>query len=126
VRNGNLTIYDWVDDQYELLKAADVVICRAGHGMMMKAMTLGKPMMLIPIPDHTEQYGNARRACKLGLAELVPQKEVTTERLLDATRILLKTKTAKTQEFRRTTAGTDAVKAATRYVMDLAAKSRFS
>jgi UDP-N-acetylglucosamine:LPS N-acetylglucosamine transferase len=55
----------------------------------MKAIMLGKPMILIPIPDHTEQYGNAMRASKLGLAEVVAQREVTTKRLLDATKRLL-------------------------------------
>jgi UDP:flavonoid glycosyltransferase YjiC (YdhE family) len=55
----------------------------------MKAITLGKPMILIPIPDHTEQSGNAKRASKLGLAEIIPQRELTTERLLDATKRML-------------------------------------
>jgi UDP:flavonoid glycosyltransferase YjiC (YdhE family) len=82
VRSGNLTVYDWVEDQYDLLKACDVVISRAGHGTIMKCIVLGKPMILIPVPDHTEQNGNAARASKLGFAELVPQNEVTTERLL--------------------------------------------
>jgi UDP-N-acetylglucosamine:LPS N-acetylglucosamine transferase len=31
---------------------------------------LGKPMILIPISDHTEQSGNAKKASKLGLAEI--------------------------------------------------------
>jgi len=123
VRNGNLVVYDWVDDQYELLKAADVVICRAGHGMMMKAMTFGKPMILIPIPDHTEQYGNAKRASKLGLAELVPQREATTARLLDATRRLLNSPTNEKQGFKQATVGIDAIETAARCVMDMAARS---
>jgi UDP-N-acetylglucosamine:LPS N-acetylglucosamine transferase len=55
----------------------------------MKAIMLGKPMILIPIPDHTEQSGNAKRTSKLGLAEIIPQRELTTERLLDATKRLL-------------------------------------
>ncbi len=126
LHNSSLTIYGWVDDQYGLLKAADVVICRAGHGMITKTMTFGKPMILIPIPDHTEQYGNAKRACKLGLAELIPQKEVTTERLLNATRRLLNSPPATTERFRQMAIETDAVGTATRYVMDLAARSGFS
>ena len=89
VRDRNLTVYDWIEDQHEVLKASSVVVSRAGHGTIMKAIMLGKPMILIPIPDHTEQYGNAKRASKLGLAEIVPQREVTTERLLDATKRLL-------------------------------------
>jgi UDP:flavonoid glycosyltransferase YjiC (YdhE family) len=90
VRDRNLTVYGWIEDQYEVLEASSVVVSRAGHGTIMKSIMLGKPMILIPIPDHTEQYGNAKRASKLGLAEIVPQREVTTERLLDATRRLLK------------------------------------
>lgn len=89
VRDGNLTIYGWIEDQYDVLKASSVVVSRAGHGTIMKAIMLGKPMILIPIPDHTEQYGNAKRASELGLAEIVPQREVTTERLLDVTKRLL-------------------------------------
>jgi len=90
VRERNLTVYDWIENQYEVLEASSVVVSRAGHGTIMKTIMLGKPMILIPIPDHTEQYGNAKRASKLGLAEIVPQREVTTERLLDATKRLLK------------------------------------
>jgi len=89
IRDGNLTVYDWIENQYEVLKASDVVISRAGHGTIMKAIMLGKRMILVPIPDHTEQYGNAKRASHLGLAEIVPQREVTTERLLDAARKLI-------------------------------------
>ena len=89
VRDRNLTVYGWIEDQCEVLEASSVVVSRAGHGTIMKSIMLGKPMILIPIPDHTEQYGNAKRASKLGLAEIIPQREVTTERLLDATRRLL-------------------------------------
>jgi len=88
-RDRNLTVYGWIEDQGEVLEASSVVVSRAGHGTIMKSIMLGKPMILIPIPDHTEQSGNAKRASKLGLAEIIPQREVTTERLLDATRRLL-------------------------------------
>jgi UDP-N-acetylglucosamine--N-acetylmuramyl-(pentapeptide) pyrophosphoryl-undecaprenol N-acetylglucosamine transferase len=89
VRDHNLTVYDWIEDQHKVLEASSVVVSRAGHGTIMKAIMLGKPMILIPIPDHTEQSGNAKRASKLGLAEIIPQRELTTERLLDATKRLL-------------------------------------
>jgi len=84
-----LTVYGWVEDQYEVLEASSVVVSRAGHGTIMKAIMLGKPMILIPIPDHTEQSGNAKTASKLGLAEIIPQGELTAERLMDATKRLL-------------------------------------
>lgn len=70
--NG-LRIYDWIEDQDDVIRASDVVVCRAGHGTIMKSLAFGKPMILIPIPDHTEQYGNARRAQSLHVAEVMEQ-----------------------------------------------------
>jgi UDP:flavonoid glycosyltransferase YjiC (YdhE family) len=109
VRDRNLTVYGWIEDQYEVLEASSVVVSRAGHGTIMKSIMLRKPMILIPIPDHTEQYGNAKRASKLGLAEIVPQREVTTERLLDATKKLLDSPPAGMERLNRNTPFTEAI-----------------
>ena len=59
-----------------LLKASDVIISRAGHGIVTKSLAYGKPLILIPIPNQTEQYGNAFRAKKLGVAEVIEQREL--------------------------------------------------
>ncbi|MEM3017980.1 MAG: glycosyltransferase [Candidatus Bathyarchaeia archaeon] len=74
-RSSNITEYEWMDDetQSKVLKASDIVICRSGHGIIMKALTFGKPLLLIPTPDHTEQYGNAERAVELGAAIMLEQ-----------------------------------------------------
>ncbi|MGB9022960.1 MAG: glycosyltransferase [Candidatus Bathyarchaeia archaeon] len=120
VRDGNLTVYDWVEDQYELLEASDVVVSRAGHGTIMKAIMLGKPMILIPIPDHTEQYGNAKRASRLGLAEIVPQREITVERLLDATKRLLRSPPAGIERLNKHTPFTEAIPIAAHQIVALA------
>jgi UDP:flavonoid glycosyltransferase YjiC (YdhE family) len=120
VRDGNLTVYDWVEDQYELLKVSDVVVSRAGHGTIMKAIMLGKPMILIPIPDHTEQYGNAKRASKLGLAEIVPQREITAERLLDATKRLLRSPPAGIERLNKHASFTEAIPIAAHQIVALA------
>jgi UDP:flavonoid glycosyltransferase YjiC (YdhE family) len=109
VRDRNLTVYDWIEDQHEVLEASSVVVSRAGHGTIMKALMLGKPMILIPIPDHTEQYGNAKRASRLGLAEIVPQREVTTERLLDATKRLLSSPPAGIERLNENRSFTEAI-----------------
>jgi len=123
VREGNLTIYGWLENQYELLRASDLIISRAGHGTIMKAIVLGKPMILIPIPDHTEQYSNAMRACSIGFAELIPQREVSTERLLHAAERLLRSQTDRTHNRVQTGIGTDAIETAARYIMSLASLS---
>ncbi|MBS7623754.1 hypothetical protein KEJ39_08840 [Candidatus Bathyarchaeota archaeon] len=79
-RSSNLVEYEWIDDetQSKVLKASDAVVCRSGHGMIVKALTFGKPLLLIPTPDHTEQYGNAERAVELGAALMLEQRVLRT------------------------------------------------
>ena len=48
----------------------------------MQSVCFGKPQILIPTPRHTEQYGNARRAKELGVAEAIHQRDLTVDRLL--------------------------------------------
>jgi UDP:flavonoid glycosyltransferase YjiC (YdhE family) len=85
-RLGNVTIYPWVDDdvQLGLLERCLLVVCRAGHGMIGKALAYGKPMVLIPIPGHMEQLGNASRVKELGLGEVVNQEDLTASTLREA------------------------------------------
>ncbi len=82
IRRGNLTIYKWIPSRFEHLKACDVVIGRAGHGTITQCMCYGKPIILVPTPNHTEQLGNAKQAESLGIAKIVQQKELTKEKLL--------------------------------------------
>lgn len=79
---GSLTMIPWVHSRFEYLKACDLVISRAGHETIMQSICFGKPQILIPTPGHTEQYGNARRAKELGVAEAIHQRDLTRERLL--------------------------------------------
>ncbi|MEM1583186.1 MAG: UDP-N-acetylglucosamine--N-acetylmuramyl-(pentapeptide) pyrophosphoryl-undecaprenol N-acetylglucosamine transferase [Nitrososphaerota archaeon] len=58
-RESNLRIYEWVEDPLELVRISDVVITRAGQTTLAKILALGKPVLMIPIPGHAEQYGNA-------------------------------------------------------------------
>jgi UDP-N-acetylglucosamine--N-acetylmuramyl-(pentapeptide) pyrophosphoryl-undecaprenol N-acetylglucosamine transferase len=116
VRGRNLTVYD----QCEVLEASSVVVSRAGHGTILKAIMLGKPMILIPIPDHTEQYGNAKRASEIGLAEVVAQREVTTERLLDATKRLLNLPPAGIERLNKNRPFTEAISIAAHEIHSLA------
>ena len=93
VKLNNLTVYRWIDDEVQLmiLKLSDLVICRSGHGTVTKALTYGKPLILIPTPDHTEQYGNARRAAELGVALMIEQSELSAEKLSKAMNEILNT-----------------------------------
>ncbi|MEM1507108.1 MAG: glycosyltransferase [Candidatus Bathyarchaeia archaeon] len=80
----NFTVYNWLPNRFEYLKASDLVISRAGHGTLTQNIYYGKPMVLIPTPSHTEQTNNAIRVREMGIAEVIEQSEVTVETLLSA------------------------------------------
>lgn len=94
-RHGNVTIYTWVPNRFEYLKACDVVIGRAGHGTITQCMCYGKPVILVPTPNHTEQLTNARQAQKLGAAQVILQKWLTKERLQEKVRQCLQKETGR-------------------------------
>ena len=77
-------VFEWLDNQDDYVNACDVVVSRAGHGTIMKSLAYGKPMVLIPIPDHTEQIGNAQRAAQLHVAKVIDQKALNRDTLTSA------------------------------------------
>ena len=81
-RSGSLTTIPWVLDRYEYLKACDLVVCRGGHNTIMQSICYGRPSIIVPTPNHTEQYANARRAKELGFAEVLHQEGLDGERLM--------------------------------------------
>lgn len=89
IKRGNVTIYGWVPNRFEYLKACDLVISKAGHGTLTQSMSYGKPMILIPTPSHTEQLNNAYRLKEFGVAEVLEQHEVNRESLLRTIRMMI-------------------------------------
>ena len=87
--SGALTTIQWVADRFEYLKACDLVVCRGGHNTIMQSISYGKPAIIVPTPNHTEQYLNAKRAMELGFAEALHQEDLTRERLLEVAERLL-------------------------------------
>lgn len=89
ITSGALTKVPWVIDRYEYLKACDLVVSRGGHNTIMQSICYGKPAIIIPTPNHTEQYGNARRATEMGAAEALHQTRVNRTMLLELSERLL-------------------------------------
>jgi len=78
---GGVKVFDWLENQDDFIRASDVVVSRAGHGTIMKSLLYAKPMVLVPIPDHTEQIGNASRALDLHVARVIDQNALNGETL---------------------------------------------
>ncbi|RLI02342.1 hypothetical protein DRO31_04350 [Candidatus Bathyarchaeota archaeon] len=82
IQRGNLTLIPWIENRFDYLDACDAVISRGGHETLMQSISYGKPSVIIPMPKHPEQYGNARRAMEMNVAKSIHQREVTLEHLV--------------------------------------------
>lgn len=91
LKRGNFSIYNWMQNRFEYLKACDLVVAKAGHGTVAQTLCYGKPMILIPTPNHTEQYNNARKVKALGVAEILDQQQLSKEKLLKTVEKMLNT-----------------------------------
>ena len=73
----NIEVSDYVYDMPLYMAAADAVICRAGAMTLSELAMMGKPAILIPSPNVTDdhQYKNAKVVADRGGAFLVKEEE---------------------------------------------------
>ncbi|NLV58230.1 MAG: undecaprenyldiphospho-muramoylpentapeptide beta-N-acetylglucosaminyltransferase [Clostridiales bacterium] len=79
----------------DALAAADIVLSRAGSNTLCELVALQKPMLLIPYPkgaSRGDQIQNAWSYERQGLAQVLPQENMTPSSLQEALMHLLKTK----------------------------------
>lgn len=88
----NIKIRPYIDDMARCLSAADLVICRAGASSLSEIQALGKPSILIPSPNVTEnhQYHNAMALVRKNAALIIEEKELTGPALTRAVDSLLR------------------------------------
>jgi UDP-N-acetylglucosamine--N-acetylmuramyl-(pentapeptide) pyrophosphoryl-undecaprenol N-acetylglucosamine transferase len=79
------------DELADLYAAADLVIGRSGGGTVAELALLGKPSILIPLPGTAsdEQTRNARTLEAAGAAVVIPQQELSPEKLTRTIHTLL-------------------------------------
>jgi UDP-N-acetylglucosamine--N-acetylmuramyl-(pentapeptide) pyrophosphoryl-undecaprenol N-acetylglucosamine transferase len=65
------------------MKAAQLVVCRAGATTLAELTACGRPSILVPLPTATDdhQRKNAEALVKQGAAAMVEQRELTGDRL---------------------------------------------
>jgi UDP-N-acetylglucosamine--N-acetylmuramyl-(pentapeptide) pyrophosphoryl-undecaprenol N-acetylglucosamine transferase len=81
-RPERYTLLQYEPDLGDVLAAADLVVARAG-GSVMEIAAAGRPAILIPYPHATadHQTTNARWMADGGAAVVIPDSELTAERL---------------------------------------------
>jgi UDP-N-acetylglucosamine--N-acetylmuramyl-(pentapeptide) pyrophosphoryl-undecaprenol N-acetylglucosamine transferase len=84
-------VVPFIDNMAAAYADAALVICRAGATTLAELTVCGRPAILIPFPHATgdHQTANARALKRVGAAVLLPQTELTAERLAKLVRNLL-------------------------------------
>ncbi len=90
----NIKIREYIDDMDVCMAAADLVICRAGAITLGELQAMGKPSILIPSPYVAEnhQFHNAMTLKKDGAAEIIEEKDLTGEKLIETVKYLIENK----------------------------------
>ncbi len=82
IRNG--WYFEWCPFKDEVFALSNVIVMRAGHSTIAQAINQGKPMVCIPIENHSEQLGNAMKVAKLGIGVMLREKSLDVKQINDA------------------------------------------
>jgi UDP-N-acetylglucosamine--N-acetylmuramyl-(pentapeptide) pyrophosphoryl-undecaprenol N-acetylglucosamine transferase len=112
----------FIDDMAARYATADLVLCRAGALTVAELAAAGVAGVLVPFPhavdDH--QTGNARFLAEAGAAILLPQAELTPEKLAALLRELTRERLAEMADKARTLAKPEATRAVAEACMEAA------
>lgn len=88
----SVRVVPFVSDMPTVLREADVVVARSGAGTLAELAAYGRPAILIPFPHaaHGHQEKNAREVEAAGAAIVVPQAELTGQRLAKVLETLMR------------------------------------
>ncbi|MBQ3103449.1 MAG: undecaprenyldiphospho-muramoylpentapeptide beta-N-acetylglucosaminyltransferase [Oscillospiraceae bacterium] len=88
---ASVDVREYIYDMALVMRAADLVICRAGAATLSELTALGVPAIIVPSPyvTNNHQEKNARALEKTGAAELLLEKEADGRKMFDLTREIL-------------------------------------
>jgi len=112
----------FIDDMAARYAAADLVVCRAGALTIAELAAAGVASVLVPFPQAVDdhQTGNARFLSEAGAAILLPQRELTPEKLAALLRELTREKLAAMAEKARALAKPEATRAVAEACLEIA------
>ena len=76
--------YEWCPVRDEVYALSDLTVLRGGHVALSQAIRLGKPVVTIPIENHSEQLGNSTKVADIGIGIMLLPKNLEADRLAAA------------------------------------------
>ena len=77
----NVTYHGRMMNNVELLMQADALVINGGYSAVSEAFLLRKPIFVVPVPGHAEQFVNARLVSELGLGFVATERDVLAQLL---------------------------------------------
>lgn len=90
-KTPEIEVREYINDMGTLMRAADLVICRAGASTISELTALGVPAIIVPSPNvaNNHQEYNARVLANAGGAEMILEQDSSGEKLFHAAREIL-------------------------------------
>ncbi|MCS6767321.1 MAG: glycosyltransferase family protein [Candidatus Nitrosocaldus sp.] len=82
IRNG--WYFEWCPYRDELFALSRIIVMRGGHSTIAQAIQQGRPLICIPIENHSEQLGNARKVERLGIGRMLRERHLSAEQVYEA------------------------------------------
>ena len=77
-------LFEWCPVKDQLFVLSRTIVGRSGHGTIGQCVNLGKPAVLVPIFNHSEQIANADKFQKLGLGIEIRSEKLTPKKLVES------------------------------------------
>lgn len=111
IKHKDYSLYPYAENIEDLYATADIVVSRAGSGVINELLALQKPMLLIPLSKKSsrgDQIENAKNFEKKNYAQILLEENYNFEQLIKKINYLIKNK-EKIAENMKNTAKNDAV-----------------
>ena len=123
-KERGMDVREYIYNMPLVMAAADLVVCRSGASTLSELAALGKPAILVPSPNVTNNHQdkNARVLEKAGAAVVIPENEITEDKLLGSVSLLLSrrdTLEAMSEQMKKLSVG-DATSIIADIILDLA------
>jgi UDP-N-acetylglucosamine--N-acetylmuramyl-(pentapeptide) pyrophosphoryl-undecaprenol N-acetylglucosamine transferase len=82
--SSHIWYYEWCPVRDEVYALSDLTVLRGGHVALSQAIRLGKPVVTIPIENHSEQLGNSTKVADIGIGVMLLPKNLEADRLAAA------------------------------------------
>jgi UDP:flavonoid glycosyltransferase YjiC (YdhE family) len=83
----NIVFHGRLKDNASIVRDADLVLVNGGFSAVSEAFALRKPMVILPIPNHAEQWVNGRTIEKLGVGFMAHEDKIESAMLAAIARI---------------------------------------